>query len=1676
MFAVDYLPKNSIFSMIRSILLTLLVLTTIGVHAQMQFQGQALYGNEWIRPNQSYLKFKISEDGMYRISYQELHQVGFPLGAVELNKLHIINLGQDVQLIRSTEGLMQTDDYILFYGKKNRAELDAPLFSDPSVLMNPEYSMHNDTASYYLTWDNSVNSNVIERIQNDLSAPLPKDLYYLNTHLDVFSEISFKRGVGYGNAQKFPLFDACQGFATDHFRSREFDLKFKHLNKTGPDTKIIARIGGYGEDNSAHKLNFLLDGQAIDDDLFAGYKVRIKEINRNSADLNESMRLGIEAVSNPEDQIVVATLEYTYPAEFVFDQSKFSKIKIGPGPIRKYLEIEDFDGGNELFVYDITNHFYLKSTREANGIYKITIPESTVERELILFNESSVKTISGLESMHFIDIPTGDFNYLILYHPNLSDDGHGTNYVQEYADYRASTAGGAYKVALINVELLYDVFAYGIHTHPLGVKNFVQYAKTIWPNLNYCLVLGKGLEYPYYRKSGLDPNFFFVPTFSSPAADIMLVTNNQNDALCAFGRLPVVNGTEIKNYLNKVKSHENYLRTANHTIEEKEWEKRVVHLSGGDPSIYTQISGQLNSMEQVIEDNLFGANVQTFYKQSSSTIEVANSEKLKNSINEGSSIIAFMGHSAAIRLDFNLENVDSYKNKDKYHLFMAMGCYAGAMFAPNRSISEDHNLAPEKGSIVYLANTTAGFPDILGVYGSEFYKQIGTKYYGGTIGDAIRETYSNMKAQGGERLLTQAYSTSFNGDPAVKLNVNTFQDYTIDAKTVKTNPALVFNNQKEFEFNFEVVNLGAYKKDSILINIDIRQANGKIIPVSVFKIATPSTRRLVSLKIPMNGEESIGYNSIYVKLDAANELAEGPLADAENNNELIIQGQRGYSLYIFGNEARPVYPQEFSIVSEDNLKLIASNGNTLAASGNYFIELDTTEYFNSALKVSTQIQQTGGVISWTPNINLSPDRVYYWRIAPDSSGSGVFAWRNSSFIYVPGSSPGWNQSHFFQHKKNDFYKMNLSEPDRKFKFAESFVEIRANNGYIELPTYIRPRVYVGTDVAADYDYWNYNSDFSGIVVNVFDPVTGKMWLNQSGGDFNSLSHPGYINKPFFVFKTSSQSERAALIQFLEQYIPADHVVIFSTMTQYQNSYYPELWESDGPTNLYTVLEGFGAKEIRSLRSFNSVPYIMIFRKGRPEFEVKESIGNFMDENEISHSFTIPQTSGYIQSRIVGPAKSWSKFLWDYKNFNSAEDAQEINIYGIDIAGNETKIVGPTTDKDQDLSGVNAVQYPKLKLEWKSVDTIKRSSSELDYWRVLYNGLPDAAFNPSKYFKKAKDTINQGDILDLEILAQNIGAENMDSLLVKFTVVSQSNQQTISYKRFAPMASLAFQKIPFSFNSSKIYGSYKLFIELNPNNDQAELNTFNNTAIIPFFVRRDKLKPYMDVTFDRLKIFNEEIVSSKSHIEISLKDENKDLLLNDTSVFTIRIKEPGGSAKRVYFANQQVQFIPASGNSNTVKAVIQGDFKLDGIHTLYVNAIDGSGNSASDQDYQVDFTIVKKSSVGNLFNYPNPFVNKTRFVYTLTGDALPENYLIQILTISGKLVREITKEELGPLTIGTHMTDFEYNGTDQFGEKLANGVFLYRFIVKDQKNKSWDKYDTHTNQYFKNDFGKMVILR
>jgi flagellar hook assembly protein FlgD len=76
------------------------------------------------------------------------------------------------------------------------------------------------------------------------------------------------------------------------------------------------------------------------------------------------------------------------------------------------------------------------------------------------------------------------------------------------------------------------------------------------------------------------------------------------------------------------------------------------------------------------------------------------------------------------------------------------------------------------------------------------------------------------------------------------------------------------------------------------------------------------------------------------------------------------------------------------------------------------------------------------------------------------------------------------------------------------------------------------------------------------------------------------------------------------------------------------------------------------------------------------------------------------------------------------------------------------------------------------------------------------------------------------------------------------------------------------------------------------------------------------------------------------------------------------------------------------------------------------------------------------------------------------------------------VREITRAELGPLRIGRNITEFKWDGTDQFGQPLANGVYLYRVIATHdgQAMERWKSEGDPTGSFFRNGYGKMYLMR
>ncbi|HVW61475.1 MAG TPA: FlgD immunoglobulin-like domain containing protein, partial [Puia sp.] len=266
--------------------------------------------------------------------------------------------------------------------------------------------------------------------------------------------------------------------------------------------------------------------------------------------------------------------------------------------------------------------------------------------------------------------------------------------------------------------------------------------------------------------------------------------------------------------------------------------------------------------------------------------------------------------------------------------------------------------------------------------------------------------------------------------------------------------------------------------------------------------------------------------------------------------------------------------------------------------------------------------------------------------------------------------------------------------------------------------------------------------------------------------------------------------------------------------------------------------------------------------------------------------------------------------------------------------------------------------------------------------------------------------------------------------------------------------------------------------------QPEQYHFNNFLYKTFFVGNETRNPLLDVTFDNVHILNDDIVSAKPHIQIKLKSQSNYLLLTDTSMITLQLRYPDGTLRTIGFNSDTVRFTPATGGQDNTATVdftptFTKQYNAAGDdYELIVTGKDALGNTAGTAPYRVTFKVITKAMISNLLNYPNPFTTSTAFVFTITGSEVPQNIKIQILTITGKIVREITKDELGPLHVGRNITEFKWNGTDEYGQRLANGVYLYH-VVTNLNGHSLDKYKAagdNTDKYFNNGYGKMYLMK
>ena len=331
------------------------------------------------------------------------------------------------------------------------------------------------------------------------------------------------------------------------------------------------------------------------------------------------------------------------------------------------------------------------------------------------------------------------------------------------------------------------------------------------------------------------------------------------------------------------------------------------------------------------------------------------------------------------------------------------------------------------------------------------------------------------------------------------------------------------------------------------------------------------------------------------------------------------------------------------------------------------------------------------------------------------------------------------------------------------------------------------------------------------------------------------------------------------------------------------------------------------------------------------------------------------------------------------------------------------------------------------------------------WKIYYQPLPEGAIAPNVMID-FRDSLEIGEPLKLEVAFKNVSPHPFDSVAVKLNILDKNNvPQNIVVPKQKPLVSGDTIVLRMNIDSKKFGDGNTLFLEFNPAGNHPEQYHFNNFLFKDFYVKVDRSNPMLDVTFDGVHILNRDLVSARPHIQIKIKDEAKFLLLNDTALSSVQIRYPDGTIRTHHFDNDTLRFTPATSSSDNSAVVdfypsFDQQFNPEGDeYELIVNGKDRSGNKASNE-YRIAFTVITKAMISNMLNYPNPFSTSTAFVFTITGSEIPQNMKVQILTVTGKIVREVTKEELGPLHIGRNITEFNWDGT-------ANGhATLYKKIA------------------------------
>lgn len=658
-------------------------------------------------------RIAITEDGIYKLTYQDLKTANPSLASLDLSLLQMTSQGKDIAIYVEDENannIFDSGDYIIFYGQRFYGDQLADLYQNENnwwrtfirqqpdgsytlwkpelnALMLEKYTREN---VYWLfegssnglrmqTVDGDPSSNSNAPVEHYRKAVRAEESNWWKTTLFAGEESWFWEIISFGAKHPFTTSITAPASTGPNAILRSEFVSVNHDPSDGFDhhTQI------YFNDNPTPISNFYWSGKSR-------YSYEHKNISAGSI-LDGINTFYIECLTDAQVSLpsyYFDWFEIEYNRLFVAENNAIEFTSTVTGT-QKY-QVSGFTDVSNPVVLDISN------TNEPVRV--LNSANQTEEVEISLTHPDAISIAMATGNIALLQ---DQISYYVP--PNWSTMDAGFDYVYiTHSDFLTSTTdlanyrnGTGLSTAVIDINDLYNEFNFGIY-HPIAIKNFLAFAFANWTTKpTYTLLVGDGhwnfyddnLAYYGSGQQFMPPHLVWVDPWQGEVDSAnLLATIVGDDAFpdLMIARLPVNSEAEIDTYRSKLESYE-----APHTPEAWEQNHGFVADLADDAGNFPALADDI--ITEYIDPTLFATPVR-IYEEDYGCVNnnpcPAVNAAISDTLNiTGTLILNYIGHASVQRWSheaiFTPSDFSNLTNTDQLPVIISMDCLDGYWNGPS---------------------------------------------------------------------------------------------------------------------------------------------------------------------------------------------------------------------------------------------------------------------------------------------------------------------------------------------------------------------------------------------------------------------------------------------------------------------------------------------------------------------------------------------------------------------------------------------------------------------------------------------------------------------------------------------------------------------------------------------------------------------------------------------------------------------------------------------------------------------------------------------------------------------------------------------------------------------------------------------------------------------------------